>query len=236
MDIFTLDNLASLGTLTILEIVLGIDNIVFLALLVSKLPKPMQRKARLIGLTLAMVFRVILLSFISWIMLLKDPIFMGFSGKDMILIGGGGFLIWKSMAEVLELVKFTNKPQKAVSPKEKFASVIVQIIFIDLVFSLDSIITAVGISRNLPIMITAIMIAIVFMMFATAAVGAFIERHPSVKILALSFLLLVGGILLVEGFGQHVSHAYIYAAMGFASFVELLNIQFRRAHHKHAIE
>jgi predicted tellurium resistance membrane protein TerC len=219
-----------LVTLTILEIVLGIDNIVFISILSGKLPDSQQNRASQTGLALAMVTRILLLLSLTWIMRLETPLFAAFghpiSGRDLILIVGGLFLVAKSTHEIhhrLEGEEETGEVRVAPS----FMSVIVQILLLDVVFSLDSVITAVGMVQQVQIMIAAVVIAVVFMMAFAGAVSGFIQRHPTVKMLALSFLLLIGFTLIADGFGQHVSKGYIYFAMGFSVFVELLNLRIR---------
>jgi predicted tellurium resistance membrane protein TerC len=219
-------------TLCILEIVLGIDNVIFIAILASKLPSHQQARARFIGLTLAMVTRVLLLLSVAWMARLTAPLFSLFhhdvSGRDLILMMGGLFLVWKSTHEIhgrLEGEEEHGTARQVVS----FSSVITQIVLLDIVFSLDSVITAVGMVNNIPIMIAAVMIAVVFMMFFSGPISAFVDRHPTVKMLALSFLLLIGVTLIADGFGQHIPKGYIYFAMGFSVFVEVLNIRSRKA-------
>ncbi len=220
----------ALATLTALEIVLGVDNVVFISILAGKLPAEQQERARRIGLALALVGRVALLLSITWIMKLTTPLFAvfghDFSGRSLILIAGGLFLLAKATAEIHERIEggeHRKKTQEAVS----FKRVIVQILLLDLVFSLDSVITAVGMAKQVPVMITAVVIAIVFMMFTARMVSDFINRRPTVKILALSFLLMVGLALLAEAFELHIPRGYIYFAMGFSIFVETLNMRVR---------
>jgi predicted tellurium resistance membrane protein TerC len=219
-------------TLCVLEIVLGIDNVIFIAILAGKLPSEQQPKARLIGLSLAMITRVLLLLSIVWMARLTHPLFSilehEVSGRDLILMIGGLFLVWKSTHEIhqkLEGEQGNGTGRAAAS----FSSVIVQIILLDIVFSLDSVITAVGMVNNIPIMIGAVIVAVIFMMFFSGPISGFVERHPTVKMLALSFLLLIGVTLIADGFGQHISKGYIYFAMGFSVFVEILNIRIRKA-------
>ena len=220
----------ALGTLTALEIVLGVDNIIFISILSGRVPKEEQAKARFIGLMLALVGRVALLLSLAWIMRLTEPVFsvleFSFSGRDLILIGGGLFLLAKSTHEIhnkLEGEVDSTSGSKAVT----FSGVLVQIFILDLVFSLDSVITAVGMVDIVPVMITAIVLAILFMMVSAKAVSEFIERHPTVKMLALSFLLMVGVALVAEGFEFHLPRGYIYFAMAFSVFVEMLNLKLR---------
>ena len=222
---------AALLTLTVLEIVLGIDNIIFIAILAAKLPHSQRDLARRTGLFLAMFIRIALLLSIVWVMSLTRPFMtiLGFdlSGRSVILAGGGLFLIYKSTREIhenLEGADTDHAPRRAAAG---FAGVIVQILLLDIVFSLDSVITAVGMAEYVSIMIAAIMIAVGCMLFASAALAAFVERHPTVKMLALAFLLMIGLSLIAEGFGQHVPKGYIYFAMGFSVFVEMINLRIR---------
>jgi predicted tellurium resistance membrane protein TerC len=219
-------------TLCVLEIVLGIDNVIFISIIAGKLPAHQQPKARFIGLMLAMVTRVLLLLSIVWMARLTQPLFSVFqhnvSGRDLILLSGGIFLVWKSTHEIhqkLEGEEGHGSARAAVS----FSSVIIQIILLDIVFSLDSVITAVGMVNNVPIMVGAVIVAVIFMMFFAGPISGFVDRHPTVKMLALSFLLLIGVTLIAEGFGQHIAKGYIYFAMGFSVFVEVLNIRIRKA-------
>ena len=228
--IFTVEGWIALITLTSLEIVLGIDNIVFLSILAGKLQVAEQGRARRLGLVLAMLMRIALLTALAWVVRLTAPLFVvfghSFAGRDLILILGGLFLIAKSTREIHE--KLEGQPGHAsarVPPT--FSAVIVQIVLLDIVFSLDSVITAVGMARELGVMIAAVMIAVAVMMVSAGPISAFVNRHPTVKMLALSFLLLIGLSLFVEGFGQHISKGYIYFAMGFSIFVEMLNLRIR---------
>ena len=227
----------ALATLTALELVLGIDNIVFISILVDKLPAAEQRRARLIGLFLAMFMRVGLLLVLSWIIGLTAPLFtvlaQQISGRDLILIGGGLFLIWKSTAEIHQSLEGAEG-QTAAAVKANFLAVIVQVIVVDMVFSLDSIITAVGMVDQLAVMITAVVVSVALMMVFAAAIGRFVNQHPTIKMLALAFLVVVGVVLIAEGFGQHVSKGYIYFAMAFSVGVEMLNIRMRRRSKKPA--
>ena len=218
-------------TLTALELVLGIDNIVFISILSGKLPAEQQKKARLIGLSLAMLMRVALLFSLSWIIRLTAPLFTvlgnDVSGRDLILIGGGLFLLGKSTYEIHEKLEGEEGHASArVAPS--FAGVIVQIILLDAVFSLDSVITAVGMVEEVWIMIAAVVVAIVFMMAFAGAIGGFVERHPTVKMLALSFLLLIGMTLVAEGLDRHIPKGYIYFAMAFSVIVEMLNMRLKK--------
>ncbi|HET9344747.1 MAG TPA: TerC family protein [Candidatus Limnocylindrales bacterium] len=223
-------------TLTALEIVLGIDNIVFLSVLTGKLPKEQQARARTIGLGLALGMRIALLLTINWVIGLTAPLFtiagFEFSGRDLILLGGGFFLLAKATSEIHESLEGGPAGHGPETGRKtaSFRSVIVQIVLIDAVFSLDSIITAVGLSDQIAVMVAAVVIAIVVMLLAAGPLAAFVERHPTVKMLALSFLLLIGFSLVAEGFGVHVDKAYIYVAMGFSVFVEALNLRIRGSH------
>ena len=224
----------ALATLTALELVLGIDNIIFISILVSKLPRDKQETARRIGLFMAMFLRIALLLLLSFIIGLVEPLFslMGqaFSGRDLILLAGGLFLIWKSTGEIHQSLEGEDEDHAAnVKPKVNLAATIAQIIVIDLVFSLDSIITAVGMVDDVRIMIAAVVISLGLMMLFARAIGEFVEAHPSIKMLALSFLVVVGVVLVAEGFGHHVPKGYIYFAMAFSFGVELLNIRFRKS-------
>jgi predicted tellurium resistance membrane protein TerC len=219
------------ATLTVLELVLGIDNVIFISILSGKLPKEQQARARFVGLTLALGMRVLLLLSLSWIIGLTEPVFTlfgkAFSGRDLVLLIGGLFLIGKSTHEIhgsLEGEEGTASKRVYSS----FASVIVQITLLDIVFSLDSVITAVGMVNNLVIMIAAVVISIVAMMFFAGPIGQFVERHPTVKMLALAFLLLIGVTLVGEGFSQHIPKGYVYFAMAFSVLVEILNIRLRK--------
>lgn len=222
----------ALLTLTVLEIVLGIDNIVFISILASKLPSPQQPRARTIGLALAMVTRILLLLSLTWIMRLTSPLFavLGheFSGRDLILLAGGLFLIWKSTHEIHERLEGESQSGRTARSAVTLAGVLAQIALLDLVFSLDSVITAVGMANQVAVMIAAIVCAVGFMMFAAGLISAFVDRHPTVKMLALSFLLLIGVTLMAEGFGQHIPKGYVYFAMAFSVFVEMLNLRARK--------
>lgn len=218
-------------TLTVLEIVLGIDNVVFISILAGKLPVHQQEKARKLGLSLALITRILLLLTISWIVGLTEPLFSimnhPISGKDLILGLGGLFLIWKATHEIHDKLEGEEGHASAkVAPR--FASVIIQIILLDVVFSLDSVITAVGMVNKVPIMIAAVIIAIGFMLVFSGHISAFINRHPTVKMLALSFLILIGVMLVAESFHQKIPKGYIYFAMAFSVGVEILNINLRK--------
>ena len=218
-------------TLCVLEIVLGIDNVIFIAILAGKLPANQQAKARFIGLTLAMITRVLLLLSIAWMARLTKPLFTvfehGVSGRDLILIIGGLFLCWKSTHEIHQKLE-GEQPDSSERAAISFNAVIVQIILLDIVFSLDSVITAVGMVNNITIMVAAVILAVIFMMFFSGPISGFVERHPTIKMLALSFLLLIGVTLMADGLGHHVPKGYIYFAMGFSVFVEALNIRIRK--------
>jgi len=217
---------ASFITLTILEIVLGIDNVIFISIAANRLPKHQRRLGRLIGLAGALVLRIALLFSIAWIVSLKEPIFQvfeqSFSWRDLILLAGGLFLLWKASTEIFDEVEGAEEETHAVAAS--FFSVIVQIMVLDLVFSLDSVITAVGIADHLEVMIAAVVIAILIMMVAAEPIAEFVETHPSTKMLALAFLVMVGAALVADGFGVHFERGFIYAAMVFAGGVEALNL------------
>jgi len=225
----------SLLTLTVLEIVLGIDNIIFIAILSGKLPKHEQAKARSLGLGLALFARVGLLCSIFWLMKLTKPLLevagRAISGKDMVLIAGGLFLLWKSVHEIHGSMEGPDERPHA-GGHAKLASVIGQILVIDIVFSLDSVITAVGLVQEVSVMIAAVVIALGIMLFAAKPIGDFVNRHPSVKMLALAFLLMVGLMLVAEGMGQHIPKGYIYFAMAFSFGVEMLNLRARSSEKK----
>lgn len=221
----------SLLTLTLLEIVLGIDNIVFITILADKLPEEERQKARKVGLGLAMFMRIALLLSLAWLIGLEDPLFSVFqfdiSGRDIILIIGGLFLLGKSTYEIHDKLEGSEGHSSA-KVKAKFTNVIIQIMLLDIVFSLDSVITAVGMANLVGVMIAAVIIAVVIMMVSVNTISDFISDHPTLKILALSFLLLIGFSLVVEGLHQHIPKGYIYFAMGFSIFVEFLNLRMRR--------
>ena len=235
MDAFlTADGLIALLTLSALEIVLGVDNVVFIAILTARLPAGQQERARRLGLSLALGIRIGLLFAITWIMGLTRPLFAvlghSVSGRDLILVAGGLFLIFKATWEIYDKLEVQHTPAQARAGRAAFAAVLVQILLLDIVFSLDSVITAVGMAERVAIMVAAMVIAMVVMLFSMGAISGFVERHPSVKILALAFLLLIGVMLVAEGFGQHVSKGYIYFAMAFSLLVELLNLRYRKKH------
>ncbi|HKV08212.1 MAG TPA: TerC family protein [Thermoanaerobaculia bacterium] len=218
----------ALLTLTVLEIVLGIDNIIFISILAGKLPQDQQPKARTVGLGLAMFIRIALLASLAWIARLTDPLFtvlsQEISGRDLILLIGGVFLLFKATREIHERLE-GDEGHASAKVKASFTSVIVQILLLDIVFSLDSVITAVGMAEELAIMIIAVVVAVAVMMFAAGPISTFVARHPTVKMLALSFLLLIGMSLVAEGLDQHIPKGYIYFAMGFSVLVEMLNLR-----------
>ena len=227
--------IAVLGFLTlfVLEVVLGVDNVIFISVLASKLPKEQQARARNLGLTLAMIIRVILVFFAGWIITLTEPVFtilgIAFSWKDMILIAGGLFLIYKAVTEIHHKLEGVEEDRDGHAPKTiTFGSVIAQILLLDIVFSLDSVITAVGMVDQIGVMVAAVIAAVGVMMLAAKPVGEFVESHPSVKVLALAFLVMVGMALTAEAFDVHVPKGYIYAAMAFSLAVEALNLRSRR--------
>ena len=234
MDAFlTSAGLLALVTLTFLEIVLGVDNVIFISILSSKLPRESQPRARRTGLVAAMFMRIALLMSIAWIIRLTAPLFSvlgrDISGRDLILIGGGLFLLAKATLEIHEKLEGDeNHDTPRVAPS--FRAVIAQIMLLDIVFSLDSVITAVGMAEDLSIMITAVVLAVAVMMFSAEPISHFVNRHPTIKVLALSFLLLIGISLVGDGLGMHVPKGYIYFAMGFSVFVEMINLRVRGSH------
>lgn len=218
-------------TLTALELVLGIDNIIFISVLVDRVPRERRELARRLGLFLAMFMRIALLSALSWIIGLTQPLFAAFghgiSGRDLVLIGGGLFLLWKSTKEIHHLL--VHEEDEASRPLSAgFAGVIIQIMLIDVVFSFDSIITAIGMVDKLPVMIAAVIASVALMMAFAAPIGNFVSDHPTIKMLALSFLVVVGVVLIADGFGHHVPKGYIYFAMAFSVAVEMLNMRMRK--------
>ena len=221
----------ALATLTALEIVLGVDNIIFISILVGRLPGHQRNRARVIGLGLAMGTRILLLLSLAWVMTLTDPLFAvlgkDIAGRDIILIGGGLFLLWKSVHEIHASLEGVEEGPRA-ALQAGFGAVLIQIAVIDIVFSLDSVITAVGMVDEVPVMVAAIVIAVLVMMFAAKPIGDFVDRHPTIKMLALSFLIMVGTALVAEGFDFHVPKGYIYFAMAFSVAVEMLNLRLRR--------
>jgi predicted tellurium resistance membrane protein TerC len=220
------------ATLTALEIVLGIDNIIFISILVGRLPKAVQQRGRTIGLALAMLTRILLLLSITWVMSLQAELLAisgrGFSGRDFILIGGGLFLLAKSTLEIHTGLEGAEEGHRESKGRATFTSVILQIAIIDIVFSLDSVITAVGMVDHVEVMIAAVIVAVVVMMFLAGPIGDFVDRHPTIKMLALSFLILIGTALVGEGVGFHIPKGYIYFAMAFSVAVEMLNIRVRK--------
>ncbi len=224
----------ALVTLTVLEIVLGIDNIVFISVMTGRLPREQQPRARAVGLGAAMVMRILLLLTISWVIGLTAPLFeiagLEISGRDVILIGGGIFLLAKATTEIHAALEGSDDGRDPAAARvASFGAVIVQIGLLDIVFSLDSVITAVGMADDIPVMIIAIVLAIGVMLLASGPLSRFVEEHPTVKMLALSFLLLIGMSLVADGFDVHIPKGYIYFAMGFSVFVEMLNLRLRRA-------
>ena len=232
-NLFTMENVIAFVTLTALEIVLGIDNIVFVSILTGRLPEASRRGARRLGLGLAMGTRILLLLVLSWIMGLVRPLFAVFShpvsGRDLILILGGLFLVAKATHEIHQKLEGPEGGMGTGTGTAAYRSVILQILALDVVFSLDSVITAVGMARSVAVMIAAIVAAVAVMMVFAAAVGDFIERHPTTKMLALSFLLLIGVVLLADGLGRHIEKGYVYFAMAFSFGVELLNLRMKKA-------
>ena len=218
-------------TLVALELVLGIDNIVFISILAGKLPGDQPKTARLVGLSLAMVMRIALLFSLSWIIGLTAPLVAIFgaelSGRDLILIAGGLFLLAKSTHEIHQKLE-GDEGEASARVRASFASVIIQILLLDIVFSLDSVLTAIGMVSQIEIMVAAVLVSVIFMMLFSGVISDFVQRHPTVKMLALSFLLLIGVTLIVDGFHQHIPRGYIYFAMGFSVFVEMLNLRLRR--------
>ncbi len=234
----TSELIIALLTLTFLEIVLGIDNIIFISIVTNKLPKEQQPRARFIGLSLAMIFRILLLLGITWLIGFSKPLFsimeFEFSGRDLILLAGGIFLLGKSTMEIHHKVEGVDE-RPGVEPKGKvksMASILFQIVLLDLVFSFDSILTAVGLTDNLPVMMAAVIISIIVMMLFAGKISDFINKHPSLQILALSFLILIGFMLAVEAFDQHVPKGYIYFAVFFSMMVEMINLRLQKKQRK----
>ena len=230
----------ALFTLTALEIVLGVDNIIFISILVSRLPEAVRQRARILGLGFAMLTRILLLLSLAWVMTLTEPIFTlmeyEISGRDLILIGGGLFLLWKATTEIHESLEGEDGHAATGIGRASFGAVLTQIVLLDIVFSLDSVLTAVGLVDEVPVMIAAVVIAVGVMVFASGPLAGFVHDHPTVKMLALAFLLLIGVTLIADGFHVHVDKAYIYAAMGFSVFVEALNLRARRRRRGAAVE
>lgn len=224
---------AAFFTLTALEIILGIDNIIMISILVGHMPKAMQPRTRIVGLALAMVTRILLLLSITWVMRLTDDLFSvlgkGFSGRDLILFCGGLFLLWKSSQEIYHGLEGEEEGATPRGGNGQFFYTIIQIAILDIVFSLDSVITAVGMVSDIPVMIAAIVTAVLVMMLCSGAISDFINRHPSLKMLALSFLILVGTVLIADAFDVHVPKGYVYFAMAFSLGVETINIRMRMA-------
>ena len=231
MEILTSPELlVALLTLTVLEIVLGVDNVIFISILSGKLKKEDQKRARRVGLMAAMVMRIALLFSLTWMARLTTPLFTlfghSFSGRDLILLGGGMFLLAKATWEIHDKLE-GDEGHASGKAAASFASVIAQVMLLDIVFSLDSVITAIGMADNLVVMVSAVVLAVLVMLLAAEPISEFVEKHPTVKILALSFLLLIGLSLVADGFGQHISKGYIYFAMAFSVFVEVINIRIR---------
>ncbi len=238
-ELFTSAGIISIITLSVLEIILGIDNIIFISIVSSKLPKEQQDKARNIGILLALLVRIGLLFGITWIIGLQEPIFTlsfleaihidpDFSGRDLILLGGGLFLMGKSTAEIHDKLEGYEEGAPKSKKVKKLSGAILQIVLIDIVFSFDSILTAVGLVKNVLIMIIAVVIALCVMLIFAKRIATFVDQHPTIKMLALSFLVLIGFLLVVESFGQHVPKGYVYFAMAFSFTVELLNMRLRK--------
>ncbi len=233
MELFSVEAAISLCSLTAMEIVLGIDNIVFISIIVGRLPEGKRKTIRQTGIALALFLRLGLLASLSWIMGLTRPLLtvLGhvIAGRHLILLGGGLFLIGKATLEIYDKVeRGEDDPDAGLSASPSGASVLIQILLLDIVFSLDSVITAVGMAPHLAVMVAAMVLSVIVMLIAAGAVGEFIQRHPSMKILALSFLLLIGVLLTAEGFGRHVEKGYVYFAMAFSFAIELVNMRFRK--------
>ena len=222
----------SFVTLTVLEIVLGIDNIVFLTILVSRLPPERQQRARLGGLALAMVTRIALLLSITWLIALRAPLITvagtALSSRDLALLAGGLFLLWKSVGELHNSVEGPRRPARTLPAQRRLAAVIVQIALVDVVFSLDSVFTAVGLAQRVEIMVAAIVVAVLFMMFVARGISEFVDRHPTIRVLALAFLILIGVALIADAFEFHIPKGYLYFAMAFSIAVEMINQRLRR--------
>jgi predicted tellurium resistance membrane protein TerC len=235
---FSLDALLGLATLTLMEIVLGIDNVVFIAVLVGKLPAAQQALARRLGLMLALGIRILLLLSIYWIMGLTRPLWtLGdteLSGRSLILLGGGLFLMFKATREIYEKVEGEHHEGESRAGQARFGWVLLQILLLDIVFSLDSVITAVGMANQVSVMIVAMTLAMLVMLVSARTVSDFVERHPSIKILALSFLILIGVMLIAEGAGTHMPKGYVYFAMAFSLLVEMLNMRYRQRRRRRA--
>jgi predicted tellurium resistance membrane protein TerC len=233
MELLTVDNALSLISLSAMEIVLGIDNIVFIAILAQKAPASKRKMVRRVGLVLALVMRLGLLATLSFIMRLTAPLFsvlgQQFSGRDLVLLLGGAFLVGKATHEIYEKLEVEHEEEKpGPGARGQLTGLLIQIMLLDIVFSLDSVITAVGMAQRLSIMVTAMLVAVAVMLIFADSVSEFINRHPSMKILALSFLMLIGVLLVAEGFGKHIGKGYIYSSMAFALLIELLNMRLRK--------
>jgi len=230
--LLTTENLIAFLTLSSLEIVLGIDNVVFISILTGKLPAEEQAKARRTGLVLAMGMRIALLLAIGWVMSLTEPLFSvlerSFSGRDLILLVGGLFLVGKATWEIHDKLEGGVHEKGGATRRASLGSILAQIVMLDIVFSLDSVITAVGMAKHVGIMIAAVVASVLVMLAFAGRIATFIEHHPTMKVLALSFLLLIGVVLMADGFGQHISKGYIYSAMAFSLFVEILNLRMRK--------
>ena len=231
--LFTVENLIAFLTLTGLEVVLGIDNIVFIVVITNKLPEALRARARRLGLVGAMGTRILLLFVISWIMHLSDTLFSvlghAVSGRDLVLLAGGLFLLGKATFEIHEKLEGEGHAGEGGGAVSGMASAVIQILLLDMIFSIDSVITAVGMAQHLWVMVAAVVAAVGVMLAFSGSVGAFVSRHPTVQMLAFSFLLLVGVFLVAEGLGKHIDRGYIYFAMGFSLFVEALNLRLRKA-------
>lgn len=232
-EILTTTGLVSLLTLSLLEIVLGIDNIIFISIVAGRLPEAQRARARLIGLVLALGVRIVLLSFISYIVGMTEPLFhvgeKGFSGRELILLGGGLFLMAKTVSEIHHMLQGETLGDDGNGNKgATFFGTLVQIILIDIVFSFDSILTAVGLSNHLPVMIAAVVISMIVMMIFSGTIAGFIERNPTIKMLALAFLVVIGVLLVMEGLGQHVEKGAVYFALAFSLVIEVLNMRLRK--------
>ena len=233
-SLFSLESLSALLTLSLMEIVLGIDNIIFIAILTGRLPKEKRPRAQRLGISMALITRILLLFCISWLMGLTKPLFElfdhGYSLRDLILIAGGLFLVAKATFEIHHKIEGEGDEGEAAaghSKAKKMSMIIFQIMLLDIVFSLDSVITAIGMVQNITIMVIAMVIAMIVMLLSATSISAFVEKHPTVKILALSFLILIGVVLMVEGMGGHVGKGYIYFAMFFSLAVEMINMRYR---------
>jgi predicted tellurium resistance membrane protein TerC len=232
-SLLSLEAITALITLTALEIVLGIDNIVFIAIMTGRLPADRQPSARRLGLMLAMVMRILLLLGLTWVMRLTSPLFtvlgQALTGRDLILLGGGAFLIAKATHEIHgQMEEAGRDPEENSRPQASFWSTVAQIGVIDIIFSLDSVITAVGMARHVVVMVLAVVLAVIIMIIFSGAVSRFIHQHPTVRVLALSFLILIGVMLTAEGLGQHIERGYVYFAMAFSLMVEMINMRMRK--------